>query len=76
MSGGMWDSSGSVGVSGIHLGAGRVCRCPGASRGISSIRGHWEAPRRVLGHQGPPSQVSGVHWGLAGSVGTQGPAGV
>ena len=39
------DPSGSVGVSGVHWVAARECRCSGASRGISSIRGHWEAPR-------------------------------
>ena len=54
------------------------CRCSGASRDIGALGD----PRvsGVLGHQGIRGLsrvyvVSG-HWGLAGSVGAQGPAGV
>ena len=36
--------------------------------------GHWGSPRGCRGHKGA-SQVSGVYWGLAGSIGTQGPEG-
>ena len=44
------------------MGAGSECRYSGASMGISCISG-------FLG-------VSGVHWGLTGNVGTEGPVGV
>ena len=55
------------------------CRCSGASRGIGGIRA-LGTPRGVGGIRGHLELgVSGVHWGLervAGSVDTQGPAGV
>ena len=44
----MLGPSGGVGVSGVHWGAGRECRCSGASRGIGGIRGHLG----VLGGEG------------------------
>ena len=41
-------------------------------KGIGGIRGHWEAPGGCRGHLG----VSGVYWGLAGTLGTQGVEGI
>ena len=79
-------SGGVEGVKGA-LRAGREQRYSGAGRGIGGIRVHWGAPRECRRHQGAIKgalegvQVSGhigvlgVHWGLAESVGTQGPEG-
>ena len=52
-------------------GAGRECRYSGARRGIGGI---WEflGGVRGRGHQG----MSGIYWGLAGNICTQGPEGV
>ena len=52
----------------MHWGAGRECRYSGVSRGIGGTRGLLGGVRGL--------GLSGVHWELAGSVGTQGPAGV
>ena len=43
----------SVGVSGVHWGAGRECRYSGASRGIGGIRGLLEGIRGVRGYWVP-----------------------
>ena len=47
------------------IGAGRACRYSGARRGIGGIRG--------CSGQLWASGGVGVYWGLAGSIGTQGP---
>ena len=59
---------GVLGIIRGGLGAGRECSYSGARRGIGGIRGYW-ASSGVLGSLG-------VDWGLAGSVGTQGPEGI
>ena len=68
--------TGGVGASGIYWGAGRDCRYSGASKGTGGIRGIG-APRGVgaiLGVSGGVG-VSGCIWGLAGTLGTEGPEG-
>ena len=55
------------GVRGV-LEAGRECRCSGASRDIWTLG----APGGVWGIAAV--RGVGVHWGLAGSVGLEGPA--
>ena len=56
------------------LGASRDSRYSGTRRGIGGIRtlGAPMGCRAVWGHQG----VSGVYWGLAGTLGTHGLEGV
>ena len=67
---------GVYGVSGMHWGAGRECRCSGASMDIGGIRRHWGLLGGTRGHWGHWGVgVSGVDWGLAGSVGAQGQQG-
>ena len=61
---GQQGNRGHWGLSGMHWGAGRECRCSGTSRGMGALVAH----RDVGGIGGV-----GVHWG-GRSVGTQGPA--
>ena len=69
--------TGCRGVRGA-LGASRECRYSGASRSRGSIRviGGLLGAVRVSGPWGSVRGVgvSGMHWGLAGTVGAQGPA--
>ena len=51
--------------------AGRECRAQG-QQGYRGIRGHWGPVGGVTGGVG----VSGVHWGLSGSVGLRASRGV
>ena len=65
MSDSMRNLSGSVGVSGVHWGAGRECRYSGASRGIGGIRG-------LLGVVGVSEGMLGPSGGLGAVRGCQG----
>ena len=67
-----------MGVRGIGsvLGAGRDCRYSEARQGIRELGflGSVGGVGHVMGHQGT-YKMSRVCWGLAGTVGTQGPEG-
>ena len=68
-------SGGIRGVWGVrvYLGASRDSRYSGARRGIGAL-GASRGCRAVLGASGGVG-VSMVYWGLAGTLGTQGPEG-